>query len=86
MSNRFTESSSELLMCIASLSPKDSFSNFDVKRLLRLAKLYPDDFSSRNRFELNEQLRVFITFVKSSPQFSGLQCIGDLAKTLVKTE
>ncbi|CAH9089888.1 unnamed protein product [Cuscuta epithymum] len=86
MNNRFTETSSELLMCIASLSPKDSFSNFDVKRLLRLAELYPDDFSSRDKFELNEQLRVFITFVKSSPQFLGLQTIGDLAKTLVGTE
>ncbi|CAH9118732.1 unnamed protein product [Cuscuta europaea] len=86
MNNRFTESSSELLMCIASLSPKNPFSNFDVKRLLRLANLYPDDFSSREKFELNEQLRMFITFVKSSPRFSGLQSIEDLAKTLVETE
>ncbi|CAH9107665.1 unnamed protein product, partial [Cuscuta epithymum] len=86
MNNRFTESSLELLMCISSLSPKDSFSHFDLNRLLRLAELYPDDFSSREKHELNEQLKVFLIFVKSSPQFSSLQTIGDLAKRMVETE
>ncbi|CAH9074652.1 unnamed protein product [Cuscuta europaea] len=64
----------------------DSFSHFDLKRLLRLAELNPDDFSSREKRELNEQLRLFLTFVKSSSEFSSLQTIGDLAKQMVETE
>ncbi|KAL0730532.1 hypothetical protein Bca4012_026625 [Brassica carinata] len=30
---------------MASLSPIDSFHGFDKEKLMRLAKLYPDDFS-----------------------------------------
>ncbi|XP_027120533.2 uncharacterized protein [Coffea arabica] len=48
MNNRFSEVSTELLSCIACLDPKSSFSQFNVQKLLRLADLYPEDFSSRD--------------------------------------
>ncbi|XP_050115965.1 uncharacterized protein LOC126593853 [Malus sylvestris] len=41
LNDRFNETSTELLICLASLSPNDSFAAFDKEKLLRLAQLYP---------------------------------------------
>ena len=38
MNHRFTEVSSELLLCMASLNSRNSFANFDVDKLVRLAE------------------------------------------------
>ena len=37
MNHRFGEVSLELLVCMACLNPRNSFSNFDVDKILRLA-------------------------------------------------
>jgi hypothetical protein len=44
--SRFSETSSQLLVCSAAFDPRDQFHAFDVETLMSLAKLYPDDFSS----------------------------------------
>ena len=44
MNHRFSEVSSELLVCMAALNPRNSFSNFDVDKLVRLAEIYAEDF------------------------------------------
>ena len=41
---RFPETSTELLLGVACLNPIDSFSNFDKDKILRMTRLYPDDF------------------------------------------
>nr|XP_008342458.2 uncharacterized protein LOC103405259 [Malus domestica] len=41
LNDRFNETITELLICLASLSPNDSFAAFDKEKLLRLAQLYP---------------------------------------------
>ena len=46
LDSRFSETSSQLLVCSAALNPRDSFHDFNVDSLLNLAKLYPGDFSS----------------------------------------
>ena len=46
LNDRFTEASTELLLCLACLRPDDLFSDFDKKKLIRLAEFYPEDFSS----------------------------------------
>uniref|UniRef100_A0A0D3E775 DUF4371 domain-containing protein n=1 Tax=Brassica oleracea var. oleracea TaxID=109376 RepID=A0A0D3E775_BRAOL len=43
--DRFNEVNIELLICAASLSPIDSFSQFDHSKLMRLSTFYPSDFS-----------------------------------------
>ncbi|XP_057526316.1 uncharacterized protein LOC130805556 [Amaranthus tricolor] len=48
--NRFNEKNMELLTCMASLSPRGNFSSFDKERILKLASLYPEEFSC---FDLN---------------------------------
>ena len=46
LNNRFTESNTELLLCVSCLSPFDFFATFDKLKLIRLAQFYPKDFSS----------------------------------------
>ena len=44
MNYRFSEVSSELLVCMTTLNPRNSFSSFDVDKLVRLAEIYAEDF------------------------------------------
>ncbi|KAL8138816.1 hypothetical protein V2J09_004817 [Rumex salicifolius] len=83
MDNRFNESNTELLSCIACLDPKNSFFNFDESKILRLAELYPHDFPEYDKPELKNQLNVWIIFVREKESFSKLGNIGDLAKEMV---
>ncbi|KAJ8747685.1 hypothetical protein K2173_011483 [Erythroxylum novogranatense] len=41
LNNRFDEVNISLLLCMACLDPKDSFSAFDMDKLIELAKFYP---------------------------------------------
>jgi len=45
LDDRFTETSMELLLCVACLSLNDSFSTFNKEKLIRLALFYPSEFS-----------------------------------------
>ena len=45
LNSRFSEVTTELLLCMAYLNPSDSFLAFDIQKLTRLAKFYPFDFS-----------------------------------------
>jgi hypothetical protein len=46
LNNHFDERFTKLLRCIACLDPRNSFANFDVDKLIELAKLYDADFSA----------------------------------------
>ncbi|KAL8137160.1 hypothetical protein V2J09_003161, partial [Rumex salicifolius] len=52
ISSRFGETIIELLICIASLDPRDSFSHFSESKLHRLTELYPQDFLVRDLYDL----------------------------------
>ena len=62
-----------------------SFVAFDKPKLLRLAQFYPQDFSDEDRLALEDQLEIYIHYVRSSSDFSQLEGIGDLAKKMVET-
>ncbi|XP_042446507.1 zinc finger MYM-type protein 1-like [Zingiber officinale] len=83
MSNRFSESSKKVLTCIACLNLKDSFSQFDIGKLLHLAKLYPEDFSLIDRAILEDQIETYIQNVRGD--FSMIEYLGSLAKKMVET-
>ncbi|CAN6580202.1 unnamed protein product [Malus baccata var. baccata] len=85
LEDRFNEVNTELLICMACLSPKDSFVAFDKPKLLRLAQFYPQDFSDEDHLALEDQLEIYIHYVCSSSDFSQLEGIGDLAKKMVET-
>ncbi|ESR53913.1 hypothetical protein CICLE_v10024173mg [Citrus x clementina] len=86
LKNRFNESNTELLICLACLCPNDLFAAFDKEKLLRLAEFYPKDFSTINLIALEMQLDVYITDLRSSAEFSELKGVGELVRTMVKTK
>ncbi|XP_034203509.1 zinc finger MYM-type protein 1-like [Prunus dulcis] len=85
LDDRFNEVNTELLICLACLSPNDSFVAFDKQKLLCLAQFYPQDFSDGDLLALDDQLELYIHYVSSSSDFSDLQGIGDLTKKMVET-
>ncbi|XP_074378047.1 uncharacterized protein LOC141719569 [Apium graveolens] len=85
MDNHFTEGNTELLLCIGSLDPRNSFSSFNNSKLVRLAQFYPEDFSILDLELLPNQLDNFIYDVRTDKDLSGLQNIGDLCVMMVKT-
>ncbi|KAM2342714.1 hypothetical protein ACFX1X_015079 [Malus domestica] len=63
LDDRFAEGNTELLICLACLSPNDSFVAFDKEKLVRLAHMYPKDFTDRDRLALQDQLDIYIHFL-----------------------
>ncbi|CAL8164776.1 unnamed protein product [Prunus armeniaca] len=86
LNSRFNEANTELLLCLACLSPNDSFSSFDKQKLIRLTQLYPNDFSTQELEVLKDQLQTYIDDMHSNTNFSELQGIAALAKKLVETK
>ncbi|XP_050875349.1 uncharacterized protein LOC127078974 [Lathyrus oleraceus] len=84
LNNRFTEVNTKLLLCVACLSPRDSFSAFDKERLIRLAQFYPSEFSQVELLTLDCQLENYFLDVCSDSEFSELEGIGDLSIKLVE--
>ncbi|XP_012832961.1 PREDICTED: zinc finger MYM-type protein 1-like [Erythranthe guttata] len=82
---RFSDSTMELLVCIACLDPSNSFSHFDKDKLLRLVDFYPQDFTELDKCELNDQLDTYIVDMRLSSEFHGLNGISDLARKMVET-
>jgi hypothetical protein len=59
LNDRFTETSTELLLCVACLNPSDSFSTFNKKKLIRLALFYPNKFSIMDLMVLGD-MKVYV--------------------------
>ncbi|XP_076892701.1 uncharacterized protein LOC143544488 [Bidens hawaiensis] len=76
----------ELLVCMGSLSPVDSFCSFDKQKLVRLAELYPNEFSSADLCRLNDQLDSYINDVRKDERFNGLKDVKELSKKLVEVK
>ncbi|KAK9733475.1 hypothetical protein RND81_04G070100 [Saponaria officinalis] len=72
LENRFDEVSKELLICISSFSPANQFSSFDIRKLRRLAKFYPNEFSTVELSFMENSLRNFIVDIQSDDRFSML--------------
>ncbi|XP_059461961.1 uncharacterized protein LOC132190954 [Corylus avellana] len=64
----------------------DLFASFKKEKLLRLAKLYPNDFSAVQLITLDNQLETYIFDMRSSDEFATLKEIGQLAEKLVETK
>ena len=85
LNNRFSEKSTELLLCVACLNPSNSFTAFDRQKLICLAQFYPRDFSTTELLILEDQLQNYIIDVCSDNMFVGLTSIGDLSQKMVIT-
>nr|XP_009597886.1 zinc finger MYM-type protein 1-like [Nicotiana tomentosiformis] len=84
---RFNEVTTNLLVGVACLNPVDSFSSFDINKILMMAELYPDDFDENIMVTLKNQLETYIVDIRNvDERFSNLQGLVDLSETLVKTK
>ena len=68
------------------LNPSDSFLAYNNGKLVRLAELYPMDFSEYDCILLKDQLETYILDVRDNNAFSELHDIASLAKTMVETK
>jgi hypothetical protein len=86
MNRQFGEISLELLVCMACLSPRNSFSNFDVDKLVRLAEIYAVDLDVGDLLLLPGQLRGFVSRARRTQEFLGCTELGKVAEMMVKTK
>ncbi|XP_047948044.1 uncharacterized protein LOC125194079 [Salvia hispanica] len=71
---------------MACLDPKNGFSAFNVGKLLHLASLYPEDFSSAERMFLSKELETFVGNVRSDARLIGIEDLGSLSHKIVETK
>ncbi|XP_060182480.1 uncharacterized protein LOC132612175 [Lycium barbarum] len=87
LKDRFGEATTNLLRGIACLNPIDSFSSFDIRKIMKMAALYPDDFDEFNMSALENQLASYIIDVRDvDERFFDLKGLCDLSKRLVQTK
>nr|KAJ0185251.1 hypothetical protein LSAT_V11C900460530 [Lactuca sativa] len=68
--DRFNEVSYELLICMTSLNPHDSFCDFDPSKLRKLIDFYPHDFSYKDRLDILHELSVCPTHIQQDGRFA----------------
>ena len=76
----------ELLDCMVSLNPSNSFASFDARKVRRLAEFYPKDILKVDLLRLETQLVNYIDDMRKDENFKGLNNIVDLSVKLVETK
>ncbi|XP_078154717.1 uncharacterized protein LOC144550590 [Carex rostrata] len=84
LNDRFTESSTELLICMSCLDPSNSFSSFNKDRLVQLARFYPSDFNQYELAVLDGQLENYRMDLRSDDDFKELKGIVELSQKMVE--
>ncbi|KAH7668896.1 Ribonuclease H-like protein, partial [Dioscorea alata] len=72
-----------ITLLLSCLDPRDSFSKFDIHKLLRLAKLYLKDFTMTKRMMLEDQLTTFIYDVRHDADFINVGDLGGFARKML---
>ncbi|XP_042401061.1 zinc finger MYM-type protein 1-like [Zingiber officinale] len=85
MDSRFSETTTDLLIYMSCLDPRNSVSRFDVQKLVHLAHFYEDDFSWNERMLVEQELETYIDDVRSNERFEGISDLGALAKKMIET-
>ncbi|XP_016574142.1 uncharacterized protein LOC107871771 [Capsicum annuum] len=82
-----SEVTNDLLNGVACLNPEDSFSSFAIKKIVRIAEFYPDDFDEFKMRALENQLANYIIDVPDiDKRCSNLGGLGELSRKLVETK
>ncbi|XP_042401398.1 uncharacterized protein LOC121991465 [Zingiber officinale] len=85
MDSHFSETTTNLLINMSCLDPRNSFSRFDAQKLVRLAHFYEDDFSWNEHMLVEQELETYIDDVRSDERFEGISDLGALAKKMIET-
>ncbi|XP_019250997.1 PREDICTED: uncharacterized protein LOC109229905 [Nicotiana attenuata] len=65
LNSRFSEVNTALLLGMASLSPDDSFANYDKNKIMKLATYYPNEFTASKLEDLSYELDNYIECVRA---------------------
>ncbi|XP_057251706.1 uncharacterized protein LOC125498950 [Beta vulgaris subsp. vulgaris] len=86
LNNRFDEVNMELLKCMACLCPKDGLSSFNKEKVLKLATLYPSEFTTNDLDTLDCQLDIFMEDMgDDGGEFQDVNDLSSLAMKFVET-
>ncbi|XP_057247567.1 uncharacterized protein LOC125492695 [Beta vulgaris subsp. vulgaris] len=86
LNNCFDVVNMELLKCMTYLCPKDGFSSFNKEKVLKLATLYPSEFTTNDLDTLDCQLDIFMEDMQDdSGEFQGVNDLSSLAIKFVET-
>ncbi|KAM3263254.1 zinc finger MYM-type protein 1-like [Capsicum annuum] len=87
LNDHFNEVTSDLINGVACLKPIDTFSSFDIQKILVMAKLYPNNFDEFNMGVLENQIVNYIIDVRDiDKRFFNLDELGKLSRKLVETK
>ena len=86
LNNKFDEVNTELLRCMSAFNPANSFSAFDIEKLVKLAGLYSHDFDLQEINQLRFQLRHYIARVRNDENFRNLRSLSELSMMIVKKD
>lgn len=86
LNDRFDEVNTDLLFCMSSFNPVDSFTAYDKDNLVRLAQFYPKDFSSTELMHLPFQCTHFIADMRRDERFKEVRNLAELSIMLVQTK
>jgi hAT family C-terminal dimerisation region len=81
---RFMETTTELLMCMSCLDLNNSFSAFNIDKLLKLAQFYLSDFSEWELSILENQLENYRLDMHSNSDFLEVKGMDELSQKLVE--
>ena len=76
--DRFSEGSTDLLDCMAALSPHDSFSEFSISKLVKLSEI-----TYKERLSLPTELGVYYHIMRNDKDFVNSDSIAKLAEKMV---
>ncbi|XP_060210516.1 uncharacterized protein LOC132637445 [Lycium barbarum] len=83
----FNEVRTNLLIGVVCLNPVDTFSSFNIEKILRMVELYPDDFGENIMVTLKNELETYIADVCDvDGRFSNLKGLGNHSEELVKAQ
>ncbi|XP_074290104.1 uncharacterized protein LOC141616842 [Silene latifolia] len=85
LNDRFDEVNTELLLCMACLSPVNSFASFDKKKLMRLTEFYPNEFCALDKDNLVFELDIYKSDMKQDLRFQQVKNLSELSMLLVET-
>jgi hypothetical protein len=85
LNERFDEVNTELLICMASFNPINSFAAFDKDKLVKLAGFYSNDFSNLELRHLPSSLTLYINDMLADERFKNVRTLAELSVKLVET-
>jgi hypothetical protein len=84
--DRFDKVNADFLLCAAALDPAKSFYHYDKDKLLKLARFYPKDFSSKDLSQLPIHLTRFIADMREDERFREVKSFVEFSVMLVETK